>query len=47
MIQTFTSRSITSDRSITELAAQGGWKQLQVVKRYTYIKAEYLSKKMN
>ena len=32
--------------SITELAAQGGWKQLQVLKRYTHIKAEYLAKKM-
>ena len=29
-----------------EIVAQGGWKQLQVLKRYTHIKAEYLAKKM-
>ena len=28
-------------------AAQSGWKQLQVLKRYTHIKAEYFAKKMN
>ena len=44
---TFASRSSTSGWSITEIAAQGGWKQLQVLKRYTHIKAEYLAKKMN
>ena len=43
---TFASRSSTSGWSITEIAAQGGWKQLQVLKRYTHIKAEYLAKKM-
>jgi integrase len=43
---TFASRSTTSGWSITEVAAQGGWKQLQVLKRYTHIKAEYLAKKM-
>ena len=43
---TFASRSTTSGWSITEIAAQGGWKQLQVLKRYTHIKAEYLAKKM-
>ena len=43
---TFASRSVTSGWSITEIAAQGGWKQLQVLKRYTHIKAEYLAKKM-
>jgi integrase len=43
---TFASRSATSGWSITEIAAQGGWKQLQVLKRYTHIKAEYLAKKM-
>jgi len=31
---------------ITEIAAQGGWKQLQILKRYTHIKAEYLANKM-
>ena len=43
---TFASRKVTSGWSITEIAAQGGWKQLQVLKRYTHIKAEYLAKKM-
>ena len=43
---TFASRSATSGWSITEIATQGGWKQLQVLKRYTHIKAEYLAKKM-
>jgi integrase len=43
---TFASRCATSGWSITEIAAQGGWKQLQVLKRYTHIKAEYLAKKM-
>jgi integrase len=43
---TFASRKTTSGWSITEIAAQGGWKQLQVLKRYTHIKAEYLAKKM-
>jgi hypothetical protein len=28
-------------------AKQNSWKQLQVLKRYTHIKAEYLAKKMN
>ena len=44
---TFASRRATQGWSITEIAAQGGWKQLQVLKRYTHIKAEYLAKKMN
>jgi integrase len=43
---TFASRRTTSGWSITEIAAQGGWKQLQVLKRYTHIKAEYLAKIM-
>jgi integrase len=43
---TFASRKATSGWSITEIATQGGWKQLQVLKRYTHIKAEYLAKKM-
>ena len=43
---TFASRKATQGWSITEIAAQGGWKQLQVLKRYTHIKAEYLAKKM-
>ena len=44
---TFASRKTTQGWLITEIAAQGGWKQLQVLKRYTHIKAEYLAKKLN
>ena len=43
---TFASRKVIQGWSITEIAVQGGWKQLQVLKRYTHIKAEYLAKKM-
>jgi integrase len=43
---TFASRKTTQGWLITEIAAQGGWKQLQVLKRYTHIKAEYLAKKL-
>ena len=43
---TFASRKATQGWSITEIAIQGGWKQLQVLKRYTHIKAEYLANKM-
>jgi integrase len=43
---TFASRKAVLGWSITEIATQGGWKQLQVLKRYTHIKAEYLAKKM-
>jgi len=44
---TFASRKTAEGWSITEIAAQGGWKQLQVLKRYTHIKAEYLARKLN
>jgi integrase len=43
---TFASRKTTEGWLITEIAQQGGWKQLQVLKRYTHIKAEYLAKKL-
>ena len=43
---TFASRKTTDGWLITEIAQQGGWKQLQVLKRYTHIKAEYLAKKL-
>jgi len=32
--------------SISELSAQGGWKSLSQLKRYTHVKAEYLAEKM-
>ena len=32
--------------SITEISAQGGWKDLKVLKRYTHISAEYLARKL-
>jgi hypothetical protein len=32
--------------SIAEISAQGGWKNLSILKRYTHIKATHLSKKL-
>jgi hypothetical protein len=32
--------------SIVELSAQGGWKTLSQLKRYTHIKGEHLAKKL-
>jgi len=29
-----------------EIAQQGGWKKLRVLKRYTHLKAEYLADKL-
>lgn len=43
---TFASRMTEKGWSITELAQQGGWKQLQVLKRYTHIDAKILAKKL-
>ena len=34
---TFASRMTEKGWSVIELAQQGGWKQLQVLKRYTHI----------
>jgi len=36
---TLASRKATQGWSITEIAAQGDWKQIQVLKLYTHIKA--------
>ena len=44
---TFASRRTTEGWSVTELAAQGGWLQLQILKRYTHISSVYLAKKIN
>ena len=44
---TFASRRTTEGWSVTELAAQGGWLQLQVLKRYTHISPIHLAKKIN
>ena len=43
---TFASRMTEKGWSVTELAQQGGWKQLQVLKRYTHINAKILAKKL-
>jgi len=43
---TFASRCAMNGWSIAEISAQGGWKNLSVLKRYTHIKATYLSKKL-
>ncbi len=44
---TFASRMAMKGWTITEIAQQGGWKELKVLKRYTHLKAEYLAKKLN
>ena len=43
---TFASRCAMNGWSIAEISAQGGWKNLSVLKRYTHIKASHLSKKL-
>ena len=43
---TFASRCAMNGWSIAEISAQGGWKNLSILKRYTHIKATYLSKKL-
>ena len=44
---TFATRASMNGWSITEISAQGGWKDLKVLKRYTHISAEHLAKKIN
>ena len=44
---TFASRCGMKGWSIAEISAQGGWKNLSVLKRYTHIKATHLSKKLS
>ena len=43
---TFASRMAMKGWTITEIAQQGGWKELKVLKRYTHLKAEYLADKL-
>ena len=43
---TFASRCAMNGWSIAEISAQGGWKNLSILKRYTHIKATYLSEKL-
>ena len=43
---TFASRSAMKGWSIVEIAQQGGWKELRVLKRYTHLKPEYLADKL-
>ncbi|WP_440928724.1 tyrosine-type recombinase/integrase [Candidatus Pelagibacter sp.] len=44
---TFATRASMNGWSITEISAQGGWKDLKVLKRYTHISAEHLAKKLS
>jgi len=44
---TFATRASMNGWSITEISAQGGWRDLKVLKRYTHISAEHLAKKIN
>jgi len=43
---TFATRASMNGWSITEISAQGGWKDLKVLKRYTHISAEHLALKL-
>ena len=43
---TFATRASMNGWSITEISAQGGWKDLKVLKRYTHISAEHLARKL-
>ena len=43
---TFATRASMNGWSITEISAQGGWKDLKVLKRYTHITAEHLALKL-
>jgi len=44
---TFASRCAMNGWSIAEISAQGGWKNLSILKRYTHIKAEHLASKLS
>jgi integrase len=43
---TFATRASMNGWSITEISAQGGWRDLKVLKRYTHISAEHLALKL-
>jgi len=43
---TFASRLAMRGWTIQEISAQGGWKELKILKRYTHISADYLAKKL-
>ena len=43
---TFASRMAMKGWSITEIAQQGGWREIKVLKRYTHLAPEYLAKKL-
>ena len=43
---TFASRCAMKGWSIAEISAQGGWRDLRVLKRYTHLAPEYLAKKL-
>lgn len=43
---TFASRCAMKGWTIQEISAQGGWKELKILKRYTHIAPEYLADKL-
>ena len=43
---TFASRLAMKGWTIQEISAQGGWKELKILKRYTHIAPEYLAEKL-
>jgi len=43
---TFATRCVEKGWTIQEISAQGGWRDLRVLKRYTHLSAEHLAKKL-
>ena len=43
---TFASRLAMKGWTIQEISAQGGWKELKILKRYTHIRPEHLANKL-
>ena len=43
---TFASRMAMKGWSLQEISAQGGWRELKILKRYTHLAPEYLAKKL-
>ena len=42
----FASRKVAEGWTVSEVAAQGGWSQLQTLKRYTHIQGEHLARRL-
>ena len=43
---TFATRCVEKGWTIQEISAQGGWRDLRVLKRYTHLSANHLAKKL-